>query len=341
MAQSPAAAESDADEASALASDSDQQQQQQQAEARRACICGNVQRPTVLVVDNLVSTTTKDALLNIFVTYGDVNGICMAESRTQEPYASAYVDFKDANNARQAYEGTKDTQVDGRSIRIELAQPQPPPDSSLTSIHHDPATTPPTKYTIYVRDEEFTLCKSQIDFDAPNFFTAYFFGDFSEGATGRTTLHVDRNPELFAILAEYMSGYSIDAILPFTPSSSSASASTRVFPQTMDTRRALAEDAAFFGLSKLHTMLTAPRQPSMDLAWAGLSARVVCFEDVLRGNLPENVSYTTSGLCSFDCGAVRPVIIFARNIAIKYVPFSSSLFPSSSELETQKKKTHS
>lgn len=333
MAQSPAAAESDADEASAPASDSDQQQQQQQAEARRACICGNV-RPTVLFVDNLVPTTTKDALLSIFTTYDNVNGICMAESRTQEPYASAYVDFKDANSARQAYEGTKDTQVDGHSIRIELAQPQPPSDSSLSSIHHDPATTPPTKYTIYVRDEEFTLRKSQIDFDAPNFFTAYFFGGFNEGATGRTTLHVDRNPELFAVLVEYMSGYSIDAILPFTPPSSSAATSARVFPRTMDTRRALAEDAAFFGLSKLHTMLTAPRQPSMDLAWAGLSARVVCFEDVLRGNLPENVSYTTSGLCSFDCGAVRPVIIFARNIAIKYVPSSSSLFPSSSELET-------
>lgn len=167
-----------------------------------------------------------------------------------------------------------------------------------------------SKFTVFVRDEEFTLRKSQLEFDAPNFFTAYFFGDFRERAEGSTTLHVDRNPDLFAILIEYMSGYSI---LPL---------SIRALPRTMDMSRALralAEDAAYFGLSRLHAMLTGPKQPSHDLSWAGFSSRVVRFEDVLHGKLPENVSYTTSGLCSFDCGAVRPVVIFAQNIALKYV----------------------
>lgn len=119
---------------------------------------------------------------------------------------------------------------------------------------------------------------------------------------------MDRNPDLFAIIVEYLSGYTV---LPLPE---------RALPRTMDiptALRNLAEDAAFYGLSRLHAQLTAPRQPSIDFVWTGFSGRVVRFEDVLNGNLPESVSYTTSGLCSFDCGAVKPVIIFARNLALK------------------------
>ena len=141
---------------------------------------------------------------------------------------------------------------------------------------------------------------------SPNYFTAIFFGDFAE--SGTTTVHVDRNPDLFALILEYLSGYSI---LPL---------SERALPRTMDTRTALrnlAEDAAFYGLSRLHAQLTSPRQPAIDFAWTGFSGRVVRFEDVLQGKFPDSVSYTTSGLCSFDCGSVKPVIIFARNLALK------------------------
>lgn len=166
----------------------------------------------------------------------------------------------------------------------------------------------PTKYTVIVRDEVFTLYKTQIEFDAPNYFTALFLGDFAEGASNTTTLTLDRNPALFSILVEYMSGYHI---LPL---------SERALPKTMNARTALrnlVEDAAFYGLSRLHAMLSEPVQPSIDFAWTGFSGKVVPFEDVLRGNLPESVSYTTSGLCSFDSGSVRPVIIYAQNIALK------------------------
>ncbi|KAH8115024.1 hypothetical protein DFH11DRAFT_1590989 [Phellopilus nigrolimitatus] len=170
------------------------------------------------------------------------------------------------------------------------------------------ATAAPTKFTVVVRDEEFTLRRSQLNFDAPNYFTAYFFGDFAE--SGTTVVHVDRSPELFAIIVEYLSGYTI---LPLA---------AKALPRTMDGRTALlnlVEDAAFYGLSGLYAHLTAPRQPTIDFAWTGFSSHVVSFEDVLKGKLPESVSYTTSGLCSFDYGAVKPVIIWARNIALKLV----------------------
>lgn len=166
------------------------------------------------------------------------------------------------------------------------------------------------KYTVIVRDQIFTLYKTQIDFDAPNYFTAYFLGDFAEGASGKTTLTLDRNPSLFAILIEYMSGYHI---LPLAETA---------LPRTMDKRAALknlAEDAAFYGLSRLHAMLTEPVQPSIDFGWTGFSGKVIQFEDVLRGKLPDSVSYTTSGLCSIESGSVRPVIIFAQSLALKWV----------------------
>ncbi|KAI5119283.1 hypothetical protein M0805_008062 [Coniferiporia weirii] len=185
-----------------------------------------------------------------------------------------------------------------------MATTASPPTSATAAA----TTAAVIKYTVVVRDEEFSLCRSQIDYDSPNFFTSYFFSGFKE--SGSTCMHVDRNPDLFALIVEYMSGYEI---LPLA---------AKALPRTMDTRTALrnlAEDAAFFGLTRLYALLTAPRQPAIDFAWTGFSARVVRFEDVLQGNLPESVSYTTSGLCSFDCGAVKPVIIFARNIALKLV----------------------
>lgn len=167
------------------------------------------------------------------------------------------------------------------------------------------------KYTVIVRDEEFTLRKSQLEFDAPNYFTAIFLGDFSEGGTTTTT--VDRNPDLFAIIVEYLSGY---RVLPLAP---------KALPRTMDTKTALLnliDDAAFYGLSKLHSLLKMPAQPNIDFAWTGFSGRVVSFDDVLKGNLPPLVSYTTSGLCSVEGGAVKPVIIFAQDIALRCVALS-------------------
>lgn len=177
-----------------------------------------------------------------------------------------------------------------------------------------PTVTSAERYTVVVRDEEFTLSRSQLEFDSPNYFTAIFFGDFAEGDSKLTTIHVDRNPTLFAIIVEYLSGYPLS--LPIAP---------KALPRTMDSRTAmlaLADDAAFYGLDKLHSLITSPNKPNIDFSWTGFSGHVVSFDDVLRGSLPDSVSYTTSGLCSFDDGgSVKPVIIFAKNMALRCVLF--------------------
>ena len=174
----------------------------------------------------------------------------------------------------------------------------------------------PSRYTVLVRDEEFNLSKKQLEFDSPNYFTTYFFGDYME--SGSKTMTLDRNPDLFALIVEYLSGYTI---LPLSP---------KALPRMMDEHMAmqnLAEDAAFYGLNRLYALLTKPNAPKMDLSWSGFSGRVVSFEDLLAGKLPDAVSYTTAGLCSFDpgSGTGKPVIIYARNLPLRYVCSSASV----------------
>lgn len=170
------------------------------------------------------------------------------------------------------------------------------------------AETARRRYTVVVRDEEFTLRKSQIEFDGPNYFTAFFCGEFKEAGDG-STLFLDRNPELFAVIVEYMSGYTV---LPLA---------AKALPRVMDERLALqclADDAAFYGLARLHALLTKPRTPRFDLTWAGFSGRALTFQDLLSLELPPGVNYTTSGLCSFDeTSSGKPVVIYARDIPLR------------------------
>ncbi|CAE6358226.1 unnamed protein product [Rhizoctonia solani] len=63
------------------------------------------------------------------------------------------------------------------------------------------------KYTVCLQGTEFILRKSQVEFDAPNYFTACFLGDFHEATTRRTEL--DRDPALFHIVKAYLNGYSV------------------------------------------------------------------------------------------------------------------------------------
>lgn len=63
------------------------------------------------------------------------------------------------------------------------------------------------QYIIVVRDTRYVLSKSQIEFDSPNYFTRYFL-DETEEAEPRT-LELSRDPDLFRIILDYLSGYSI------------------------------------------------------------------------------------------------------------------------------------
>jgi hypothetical protein len=55
----------------------------------------------------------------------------------------------------------------------------------------------------------FTLEEENLMFDSPNYFTSYFLGEFEEGAEGKRVLTLNRHPEIFRIIFEYLSGYEI------------------------------------------------------------------------------------------------------------------------------------
>ncbi|KAF8712332.1 hypothetical protein RHS03_01193, partial [Rhizoctonia solani] len=96
------------------------------------------------------------------------------------------------------------------------------------------------KYTVSIQGIEFTLSKSQIEFDGPNYFTTCFLGDFRESSTRRVEL--SRDPDLFRIVLSYLSGYTV---LPLNE---------RVIPATMSQEAALLNlraDAEFYQLDGL------------------------------------------------------------------------------------------
>ncbi|KZV82404.1 hypothetical protein EXIGLDRAFT_754983 [Exidia glandulosa HHB12029] len=91
------------------------------------------------------------------------------------------------------------------------------------------------KYAVILRGERFTLYRDQIEFDAPNYFTSIFLGDFAESQT--RSVELSRSPNLFRIIVNYLSGYTV---LPLTAA---------VIPgdMTFDMARAnLLRDAEFF-----------------------------------------------------------------------------------------------
>ncbi|KAG9085757.1 hypothetical protein FRC06_003460, partial [Ceratobasidium sp. 370] len=95
-------------------------------------------------------------------------------------------------------------------------------------------------YTIIMRGETFTLTRDQVEFDSPNYFTSCFLGEFTESRT--RTLTLSRDPELFRIILDYLSGYDV---LPLH---------TSVIPSRMSLDLALRNllvDARFYLLDRL------------------------------------------------------------------------------------------
>ncbi|EIN05776.1 hypothetical protein PUNSTDRAFT_122212 [Punctularia strigosozonata HHB-11173 SS5] len=185
---------------------------------------------------------------------------------------------------------------------------------SEPAMSTEPEEQPRASYKVFVRSEEFVLSRNQIQFDSPNFFTGCFLSGLAESLTHE--VHIDRNPALFALVVEYLSGY---IILPLSAAS---------VPNTMSVElatRNLAEDALFYGLTKLHAMLTTPALPNVNLDWFGLGSPLVTFGDVLSGRLPPEVEWTEKGLCSTHWGAQHPVLIYRRNFPLQLTGVSHHL----------------
>ena len=63
------------------------------------------------------------------------------------------------------------------------------------------------QFKVIVRGSKFTLTQSMVEFDSPNYFTACFLGEFRESQT--RTIEIWRDPTLFAIILDYLCGYTV------------------------------------------------------------------------------------------------------------------------------------
>ncbi|CAB4414176.1 unnamed protein product [Rhizophagus irregularis] len=63
-------------------------------------------------------------------------------------------------------------------------------------------------YNIQVGESKFCLTSESLSRDAPNFFTAAFFGYFSESKT--TSIFIERDPIYFSMMVRYLRGYEVD-----------------------------------------------------------------------------------------------------------------------------------
>jgi hypothetical protein len=110
-------------------------------------------------------------------------------------------------------------------------------------------------YTVIMRGEPFLLTRDQIEFDSPNYFTSCFLGEFAESQT--RTLSLSRDPDLFRIIVDYLSGYNV---LPLYES---------VIPKRMSPEAALENlhiDAKYYLLDGLVNQITPNPQISTMVA---------------------------------------------------------------------------
>lgn len=166
-----------------------------------------------------------------------------------------------------------------------------------------------------MRGTEFQLSRSQISFDSPNYFTACFSESSGFAEATERVLRLDRNPALFELIVEYLSGY---PILPLEPDS---------LPHGMGitvAQRYLLADAQFYGLEKLCDLLRAPKART-DLTWAGYANEVVSLQEVLEDRIPSGIVRKEDGsIVSAKSGL--PVLVRAQSVLFRYDSFKHAVY---------------
>jgi len=170
------------------------------------------------------------------------------------------------------------------------------------------------QFTVVLRGESFTLYRDQIDFDAPNYFTALFTSDFVEAQSRRVEL--SRSPELFRLIVNYLSGYEI---LPLdVPPSLGMSQEAAL--------RSLLVDAVFYGLDNLAARLRAKELQSPlqrvrpELELLGLAPIKVDLDDLVAGRLSPRVVIDERGLLlERDGSSLSPILVVAHDIPVMLV----------------------
>ena len=79
---------------------------------------------------------------------------------------------------------------------------------SPSALRRSPDRPAREVFTVVTRGEEFSLSRSQVEFDSPNLFKSAFLDHDSSEARSRI-LETDRHPLLFAIILEHLSGYAL------------------------------------------------------------------------------------------------------------------------------------
>ncbi|KZV82396.1 hypothetical protein EXIGLDRAFT_778641 [Exidia glandulosa HHB12029] len=145
------------------------------------------------------------------------------------------------------------------------------------------------KFNVALRGRTFTLYREQIEYDAPNYFTELFLGEFSEAKTRHVEL--SRNDDLFSIIVDYMSGYTVTPL------------SEAVVPPTMTLETAhtnLLRDAEFYGLQGLVELLQSgaarDRLPVSACVAFGIDRDPIRFADILRGPLMDGIVFDERGV---------------------------------------------
>jgi len=173
------------------------------------------------------------------------------------------------------------------------------------------------EFTVVVSGEPFSLSRSQIEYDSPNYFTELFTGDTSAGPS---TLNLSRDPTLFRIVVRYLSGYSV---LPLDSSSVPPGLSVA------QASRNLLEDARFLGLAGLVDQLGCLNAPDVPLSPAVLRAfglhpaRAILFDALLRDGVPDGLVFGSKGLSTASEFGEELLLVVARNLPLVYVWFYS------------------
>jgi hypothetical protein len=166
------------------------------------------------------------------------------------------------------------------------------------------------KFTVLVGEVEFRLSLAQIQYDSPNAFTQHFRSSIEDPgiATNQPPLELDMDPELFAIILQYLRGYDV---LPLAPT-----AVPRILSLNA-AKKGLLRDANVLGLSGLRSILQESiKSTTKFLNWWGLGSEVTDLVDFLEFKTPVGSRRTDT---QFVDRAGRSILIHTHETGMRYV----------------------
>jgi hypothetical protein len=170
-------------------------------------------------------------------------------------------------------------------------------------------------FQVLVHGIEFHLSLAQVQQDSPNAFTEHFRPSEVHADQLQAPFVLDSDPDLFAIIVQYLSGYDI---LPLAPTA---------VPRTLSldaAKKGLLRDAGHLGLSGLHSILHATTvSHNAFLHWSGTASNSITLLDFLEGRNPPGSRRSDR---DFADRSGRDILISTRGGGIRYVacePYTS------------------